>query len=134
MEPADIRRHALAALQFNVEAEPAGPSFTLCVPTRLQMQLCLLEATGGTGQRFDAAARLRYRRLELLRAVTAWSGVCESHILGPRPGGDEPLPFDATLVEPLLDAQPAWEDALGAALIEKTAERAAAQDTAAKNS
>lgn len=134
MDPDDLRRHARESLQFTAAAGgAAGATFTLTVPTRLHMQLCLLEAAGPgyAGGKLDAAARLRYRRLELLRAVIGWNGVRERHIA---PGaGDAPQPFDASLVELLLDAQPDWEDALGEALLAEQEKRAVARDTAEKN-
>lgn len=130
MDASDLRRHALAARQFGV-AVGDGVSVTLTDLTRLQMQLALLEAAG-VGRALDSAAKLRFRRLELLRAVSGWSGVRERHLV-PGAATDADVPFDAELVELLLDAQPAWEDALGAALVERGEKRAAALDTAAKN-
>lgn len=130
MEASELRRHALAARQFVVEVGE-GVSVTLTDLTRLQMQLALLEAAGQT-RALDASAKLRYRRLELQRAVVGWAGVRDRHI-APDALTDDPVPFDADLVELLLDARPAWEDALGAALAERSEKRAAALDTAAKN-
>ena len=133
MDAADLRRHALAARQFGVAVGADGVSVTLTEPTRLQMQLALLEAIGASdAPRMDAAAKLRYRRLELLRAVTGWSGVRERH-LAPEAPTDEPVPFDAGLVELLLDAQPEWEDAISSALVERAGKRAQALEKAAKN-
>ena len=132
MDAADLRRPALAARQFSVQVSD-GVSLTLVDLTRLQMRLALLEAIGaGQAQRMDSAAQLRYRRLELLRAVAGWSGVRDRHI-APQAPADEPVPFDADLVELLLDAQPEWEDTLSAALGQRAHARAEALDTAAKN-
>lgn len=129
MDLAGLRDQARQARQFEARID-AEVSFTLQAPTRLQMQLGLIEAAGANA-RLDAAAKLRYLRLELMRAIVGWSGVRECHLLAG--AGDAPQPFDPSLVEILLDEQPAWEDALVVALRAEQERRDAARSTAAKN-
>lgn len=131
MDRDELRAQARQARQISVPLDDAaGIAVTITLPTRYEMQLCLLEAAG-VGQHIDAAAKLRYRRLELLRAVAGWAGIRERHVLAA--GSDAPLPFDAGLVDLLLDAQPAWEDTIGSALLDELAKRNKLRDTAEKN-
>jgi hypothetical protein len=135
MDVDTIRRKALAARQFQVAAGPAV--FTLCMPTKLDAQLAYMRSAMHEGTR-DPAAMVRTQRALLLGAVVGWSGVLGAHVLGEVEAATdadkaEPLPFDAQVVELLLDAQPDWEQALSSALVERINARAAVEDTAAKN-
>ena len=134
MDVETIRRKALAARQFDV---PAGPGvFSLRVPTKLEAQLAYVRSATHDGAR-DPAAMLRTQRALLVGAIVGWTGVLGCHVLDGLAATDadkaEPLPFDASVVELLLDAQPDWEQTLSTALVERINARSAVEDTAAKN-
>lgn len=126
MELADIKRKALAARQFSVEVAPA--TFTLTIPTKLESSVAYMEAAGTKGR----SSMLRLQRALVVLAVTGWAGVQIKHVL-PDYSGDDSFAFEEGATETLLDAQPAWEEKLTTALLDKIAERKAAEDTAAKN-
>jgi hypothetical protein len=130
MDLDDIRRNALAARQFTVQA--GACSFTLQVPTRHEASVAYTRV-GHHGGDPDSAAMVRWQRAILVPAVVGWSGVLLSHVLPDEPGGTEPLPWEPAAVELVLDAQPEWDDRLTRALVDHLSKRRALEDTAAKN-
>lgn len=131
MELDDIRRQALAAREFPVVIEHATRviTCTLRIPTRHETRVALQRA----GPADDAARLLVAERLLLEGALVAWSGVRVCDVLAEHDPADLQMPFDRGAVPLLLDAQPAWASALGLQLVDRMAQRNAAQDTATKN-
>jgi hypothetical protein len=82
----------------------------------------------------DQAAHIILQRTLLLIAVVAWSGVLVSDVLPSHAQAADALPWAEDAVAMLLDAQPDWEKELGAALMQRLADRKTKKDTAAKNS
>jgi hypothetical protein len=73
----------------------------------------------------------------LLLAMVAWSGVLVADVLQqdpPHPQAGDVLEFAPESAELWIDAHPAWEAELSAALMQRMAQRKDVQDTAAKNS
>lgn len=126
MELDDIRRHALAAREFQKVIEHA--TFTLRIPTRHETQLAIRR--GGPSD--DVARLLVAERLLLEGALVRWSGVRVQDVLADHEFAED-LPHEPAAVPLLLDAQPDWAHQLGVALMDAMASRQAAQDTAEKN-
>lgn len=130
MDKHDIMRKARAARQFSVEVAP-GVSITLQLPTR--QEVAVAAARAGVHRAGDETAGLVVmQRALLVDAVVGWSqGVLLCHLL---PDEDaQPLPFERDLVPLLLDAQPAWEDALVRRFADERRARTEAMEAAAKN-
>ena len=129
MELDDIKRHALAARQFQV-VHGEG-TFTLTIPTKLQASI----AHAASVDRYEGTPRaqpIQFRRELLVVALTTWSGVTLHDVL-PDAEVDEPLEYSAGAVDLLLDANPDLSDVLLNALLLRMHQRSQALDTAAKN-
>lgn len=138
MELDDIRRHALAAREFQRVIEHA--TFTLRLSTRFEVTVAArrsgarLAGVGGEPEQADPAHLLILERLLLEQAVVRWSGLRLRDVLPEHDtSADDDLPHSAAAVPLLLDAQPDWARELGIALFDRMAQRREAQDTAAKN-
>jgi len=134
MDLADLKRYATAAREFSVAvgAADAPRHITLRLPTQHEVVLAA-RRSGLHGVVDDAAAHVVLQRTLLLCAMVAWSGVVVGDVLPEHPQASDALECSADAAALLLDAQPAWEQELGYALMERMAERKALKDTAAKN-
>lgn len=135
MELEDLKRHALAARQFDVTVGPEdAPRFiSLRLPTQHEVVLATRRA-GLHRMADDMAAHVVLQRALLVSSVIAWSRVTVGDVLPGSEQAAELLVFESGAVELLLDAKPDWEEVLGAELLNRLAQRRAVQDTAAKNS
>lgn len=123
-----IARKALAARQF--EHQIGAVTFRLQLLTKLEASICYAQAAHAG--RADGSTWVRYERAVALAAIVGWSGVTAHHVLvSAQP--DDPLPWEAAAVPLLLDAQPEWEAELLQVLMQRVAQRQAAEDAAAKN-
>lgn len=125
-----ISRKARAAREFDCVAGPA--SFTLRVPTKLESSIAFAESLDGRKRR-DSVTSLRFERALVLQSVVGWSGVTVGHVLPDYTQPAEPFEFEPGAAELLFDAKPEWEGAVLQALMQRIAQRQAAEDTAAKN-
>lgn len=134
MDLHDLKRLALAAREFSVSVGPADAPrhITLRTPTQHEVVLAARRA-GLHAVQDDAAAHVVLQRSLLLLAVVAWSGVLVADVLPDHPQATDVLTCEADAVQLVIDAQPQWEAALGAALMERMSRRAQEKDTAAKN-
>jgi hypothetical protein len=129
MELDDIKRHALAARQFQVTHGEG--TFTLTMPTKLQSSIAYAQAMEASA-RVASATSLRFNRALLLLAITTWSGVLLKSAL-PDIASDEQMEFEPGAVELLLDAQPDLEKVLFEELMSRFMQRSKVLDTAEKN-
>lgn len=115
---AELKAAARKALEFTHEIGEC--TFTLLTPTRTQVRECLhrhgLQARDG-----DALLLALLQRHLLQQHLVGWTGVRHLHVLPD--AGTAPLPWQPDAVPLLLDAQPDWADALGAALLASMAGR-----------
>lgn len=125
-----LRRRAVAGRRFDVPLDGGAIIVTLELPTRHASKLAYSRAGLIEGDN-TSTTMIRWTRSVLLMAVVAWTGVEERHVLPD--GSHGQVSFAADAVDLLLDAQPQWEEALAAALLDRLAQRRAREDTAAKN-
>lgn len=131
MDKHDIKRKALAAREVTEEVA-AGVHITLRLPTRQEVAVAAARAGVHQDGNETAGLVLMQRHL-LLASVVGWGlGVKLNHLLPDEAA--EPLPFDADLVELLLDAQPLWEDKLTERFRAERTARMARLEAAEKNS
>jgi len=132
MDLADLKRLATAAREFSVAVGEPPRHITLRLPTQHQLVLSA-RRSGLHNLQDDAAAHVVLQRNLLLLAMVAWSGVLVADVLPDYPQAGDVLEFAPESSELWIDAHPAWEAELGAALMQRMAERKDVQDTAAKN-
>ncbi|MEW6169681.1 MAG: hypothetical protein AB1651_18605 [Pseudomonadota bacterium] len=142
MDLAEIARRQLAAREIRHSVD--GRSFTLRLPTRHERKLVLARvcdeaqwrAGGVEGEAFVLPTELSMRvtRLLLERAIVGWD-VTLGDVLPEVDGeaGAEPLPWSATAVPLLLDAQPQWESELQRVFAAAENARSAAIEADEKN-
>lgn len=128
MDAAEIARRAEAAREFSHVVD--GRSYKLRLPTRVQMQMLVLDHVPTTAEKGEYWDRLRRPALEL--ALFGWDGVRLGDLLPD--GGDEAQAFDRVLVPVLFESHPNVEDELGLELIKRMAERTARREADEKNS
>lgn len=134
---ADIKARVLAARQFSVTVGPdSARTVQLLEPTTHDVRLASLRA--GLGGLQDQAALAVLERTLLVDAITGWSGITAADLLANHPeqaakAGDEAVAFEPGGAELLLDAQPAWSQALWAEMLERLAKRGSKREDAAKN-
>jgi hypothetical protein len=133
MDLADLKRLATAAREFSVAVGEPPRHITLRLPTQHQLVLSA-RRSGLHNLQDDAAAHVVLQRNLLLLAMVAWSGVLVGDVLPDYPQSGDVLEFAPESAELWIDAHPAWEAELSAALMQRMAERKDVQDTAAKNS
>lgn len=133
MDLADLKRLATAAREFSVAVGGPPRHITLRLPTQHQLVLSA-RRSGLHNLQDDAAAHVVLQRNLLLLAMVAWSGVLVGDVLPDYPQSGDALEFAPESAELWIDAHPAWEAELSAALMQRMAQRKDAQDTAAKNS
>jgi hypothetical protein len=133
MDLADLKRLATAAREFSVAVGEPPRHITLRLPTQHQLVISA-RRSGLHNLQDDAAAHVVLQRNLLLLAMVAWSGVLVGDVLPDYPQAGDALEFAPESAELWIDAHPAWEAELSAALMQRMAERKDVQDTAAKNS
>lgn len=125
---AELRAKALAAREFTHTIGECV--FTLRTPTRTEVRE-VARAHGLLREDADATTLPLLQHYLLLGGIVGWTGVRESHLLAG--GSAAPLPWSTDAVALLLDAQPAWDDAMGARLLASTQARSDAIEADAKN-
>jgi hypothetical protein len=125
---ADLKARALKAREFTHTIGEC--EFTLRTPTRTEVRE-LTHERGLLREEADAMVLPLLQHYLLLRGIVGWTGVRFHHVLAD--AGRDPLPWSADSVAMLLDAQPAWSDAMGAALLASTQTRAEGIEADAKN-
>lgn len=132
-----IRRKALAAREYTLTVGPAHAPRTIHLRLPTDYDVRLAGARGRVGGLADVAATIVLERALLVLAIVGWSGVVCTDLLpsaAGTPGADEPFAFEPGAAEALLDAQPAWADAIWHDLVQRLSERNARAEAAAKNS
>lgn len=134
MDLADLKHRAQVARQFDVVVDHGvdgiGPvSITLRVPTRHEASVAYMESAG----RVKAASDVRFERALLLCAIVGWAGVRVRHVLPDSPQASDAIELEPDAVALVLDAQPAWEDALLPELLARLTARNTALEAAEKN-
>lgn len=131
MDINDLKRRAQALREITAQVGPADAprTVTLRKPTRLEAKLAAVRCGVGSG---GVAATLRMERDLLAGAVVGWQGVTLADVLTDG-SATEPLAYHAEAVPLLLDAQPDWEEALGAALFAAMVADERADEASEKN-
>jgi hypothetical protein len=115
MDAAALAAAARKALEF--EHSIGECTFRLLTPSRTQVRECAYRHKLNLSDDNGAVLALLQRYTHLL----GWTGVRNLHVLPD--AGTDPLPWSRETLPLVLDAKPAWADALGAKLLARMGQR-----------